>query len=447
MKRCLKNYWLVPSLAFHCGLVTHLSAQTFNTLHTFSVPSSSYVNSDGWEPMCDLSLSENVLFGTTLNGGPYARGTIFKLNSDGTGFSLVYGFPPQTVAGHPFAGLALSGSTFYGTTAIGSNTNGGTVFKVNADGTGFTVLHDFNGAQDGYQPRAGVTLSGDMLFGTALLGGGGGNGTVFSLHMDGTGFTNLHSFTNVDGASPYGAVVLSGNTLFGATFGGGSFGMGTVFAINTDGTAFKTLHNFASGHGTNPGGNLVLSGNTLYGTTLHTQVSGGNGTVFTLNTDGTGFNVLHAFFADGEFPHAGLYLAGNTLYGTTWGPSDNVFRLNVDGTGFSVLHWFNGLSDGAYPYGGVTLSDGTLYGATQGGALGYGTVFSLSLMPPLAITSSSRNMILTWPTNSLGFTLQSTTNLVSPLWTTNLPAPVIINGQYTVTNSISGRQRYFRLSQ
>jgi len=57
-------------------------------------------------------------------------------------------------------------------------------------------------------------------------------------------------------------------------------------------------------------------------------------------------------------------------------------------------------------------------------------------------------VILNWPTNFIGFTLQSTTNHPSSaIWTTNLPAPVVVNGQYTLTNPISGTQQFFRLSQ
>jgi hypothetical protein len=55
---------------------------------------------------------------------------------------------------------------------------------------------------------------------------------------------------------------------------------------------------------------------------------------------------------------------------------------------------------------------------------------------------------LTWPTNIAGFTLQSTTNLgSSAVWTTNSPAPVIVNDQYVMTNPISGGQQFYRLSQ
>jgi hypothetical protein len=73
--------------------------------------------------------------------------------------------------------------------------------------------------------------------------------------------------------------------------------------------------------------------------------------------------------------------------------------------------------------------------------------------PQLSITPSGPNVILTWPTNNAGydytgFTLQSTTNLVSPLvWSTNSPAPVVIAGQNTVTNPITGAQQFYRLVQ
>jgi uncharacterized repeat protein (TIGR03803 family) len=100
----------------------------------------------------------------------------------------------------------------------------------------------------------------------------------------------------------------------------------------------------------------------------------------------------------------------------------------------------------------LILSGNTLYGtAAKGGSAGNGTVFSLSFRPQLAITASGTNVILSWPTNVAGFdytgyTLQSTTNPVSPaVWNTNSPAPVVIAGQNTVTNPITRPQRFYRL--
>ena len=58
--------------------------------------------------------------------------------------------------------------------------------------------------------------------------------------------------------------------------------------------------------------------------------------------------------------------------------------------------------------------------------------------PQLIIAHTAANLVLAWPTNTTSFILQSTTNLGSPVWTTNLPASVVVNGQNTVTNPISG---------
>jgi len=133
-----------------------------------------------------------------------------------------------------------------------------------------------------------------------------------------------------------------------------------------------------------------------------------------------------------------------------------VLAVNTDGTGFTTLHACSGGGDGALPVADLILSGNTLYGtASGGGDLGDGTVFSLSLpVPPpqLAIISSGPNIILTWPTNNVGFdytgfTLQSTTNLDSPVWTTVSPLPVVVNGLNTFTNAIFGTRQFYRLSQ
>lgn len=69
-----------------------------------------------------------------------------------------------------------------------------------------------------------------------------------------------------------------------------------------------------------------------------------------------------------------------------------------------------------------------------------------SFPPLLTLIPYGANVILTWPTNAVGFTLQSTTNLVSPAaWSTNSPGPVVIGGQNVVINPITSAQKFFRL--
>ncbi len=71
-----------------------------------------------------------------------------------------------------------------------------------------------------------------------------------------------------------------------------------------------------------------------------------------------------------------------------------------------------------------------------------------SFPPLLTLIPYGANVILTWPTNAVGFTLQSTTNLVSPaVWSTNSPAPVVIGGQNVIINPITGAQKFYRLVQ
>ena len=68
--------------------------------------------------------------------------------------------------------------------------------------------------------------------------------------------------------------------------------------------------------------------------------------------------------------------------------------------------------------------------------------------PLLTMSVSGANVILSWPTNATGFTLESTRSLgAAAVWTTNSTVPVVVNGQNTVTNPITGAQMFFRLMQ
>src|SRR6267378_3252948 len=212
---------LLPALTVAFGLVmtSQVTAQTFTNLYGFTG------GNDGGAPYAGLILSGNTLYGTTTAGGSSSNGTVFAVNTDGSGFTNLHGFTGGNDGGAPYAGLILSGNTLYGTTAFGGSSGNGTVFAVNTDGSGFTNLHGFTNGNDGGAPTAGLILSGNTLYGTTTAGGGSGNGTVFAVNTDGSGFTNLYRFTGGnDGGDPYAGLILSGNTLYGTTAGGGSSG-------------------------------------------------------------------------------------------------------------------------------------------------------------------------------------------------------------------------------
>jgi len=107
---------------------------------------------------------------------------VFKVNTNGTGFATLLWFNSSDVGANPGAGLCLSGVTLYGTTYNGGSFGKGTVFKVNTDGTGSAVLKNFNGP-DGASAFASLTLVHSRLYGTTRDGGDYGLGTVFSLGL------------------------------------------------------------------------------------------------------------------------------------------------------------------------------------------------------------------------------------------------------------------------
>jgi uncharacterized repeat protein (TIGR03803 family) len=176
---------------------------------------------------------------------------VFSLNVDGTGFKVLHTFTTSSKTNSdgssPFAGLILSGSTLYGSAAGGGTGGSGTIFAMNTDGTGFTVLHNFTRLppqspgggslpptnSDGATPHGELILSNNTLYGAANVGGIWARGTLFAINTDGTGFTILHTFKgSSDGWAPNGNLILLGNTLYGTTLFGGSSRDGTVFSIS-----------------------------------------------------------------------------------------------------------------------------------------------------------------------------------------------------------------------
>jgi uncharacterized repeat protein (TIGR03803 family) len=101
--------------------------------------------------------TNGVLYGTTAQGGSHGAGTMFKLNANGTGHVILKDLDYFTTGGSPF-GRLLKGTDgkLYGTTSGGGTFGFGTVFKLSTDGTGFTVLVHFDSFTTGANPYAGL---------------------------------------------------------------------------------------------------------------------------------------------------------------------------------------------------------------------------------------------------------------------------------------------------
>jgi uncharacterized repeat protein (TIGR03803 family) len=381
------------------GTVFKLSAGggPLNVLHRFAA-----TGEDGAVLTAGVIVANNGrVYGVTSEGGTSNLGTIFCVNRDGTQFQVLHSFTGHAGDGsRAFAGLTEgSDGRLYGTTRFGGTANKGTVFRLNPDGTGYEVLHTFTGTpNDGGEPASRLLEGPDgrwfgTTIGTAAGGGVTNQGTVFALNQDGTGHVVLRRFTAQagDGGTPYADLILgSDGLLYGSTAAGGDDQQGTLFRMQSDGGGYERLHSFDSeGGGGTPYGPLLESApGVLHGVASSGGATGGRGVIFTLNTDGTGFRVLRTFTggtADGAVPYGGVTRGTDgALYGTTWvgGMADLgvVYRIQADGNGYEVLEHFNaGGGDPVTPYAGLAQgSDGAFYGTSwSGGNWGLGTVYRI----------------------------------------------------------------------
>jgi uncharacterized repeat protein (TIGR03803 family) len=413
-------------------------------------------NGDGVSPD-GLLLSGNQLFGTANLGGPYGCGAIFRVNTDGSNFTNLFSFNQGTYDSangtwlnstgyQPNPGLILVGNSVWGTTFYGGLNDAGIVFRFDYESGNFTLLHQFD-FTDGQSPASGLTHYNNALYGTTTGGGTNGYGVIYEYNLGDSAFSVIYQFQSQ--INPYGGLAISNNILYGFGEYGGPSLDGLVYSYNLTNGVYTELFDFSGVNGANPYSTPILSGDALFGVTYDGGTNGA-GNVFRLNINGSEYTNLYDFTAqsgantNGAEPYglSGLVLSGNKLFGTTSvsgsGGQGTVFELNTDGTGFHVLHSFD-YTDGANP-GPLVFSNSTLYGATQGGIRGVssgdGAVFALTLAPTLNIQLVGGSVVLTW--NDSSYSLYSAT---------------VVNGAYTNisgatspwTNVISTSAQFFEL--
>lgn len=135
---------------------------------------------DANDPSLAASVTESVLY--SFGEGPTAGKCKINDGADPKG-SLTY--------------VPATGLLFGRTSTTTSQGNGdGTIFQIMPDGMDYAVDHFFTGAKsDGNNPRHNaMTLVGTVLYGTTLNGGQHDNGTIFSINDDGTGYSLVSSF-------------------------------------------------------------------------------------------------------------------------------------------------------------------------------------------------------------------------------------------------------------
>lgn len=351
------------------------------------------------------------IYGTTSSGGAHGKGVVYRVNGDGSDFSVVQHLDDAT--GHsPTAGLCWSNGMLYGCTAMGGDGTlaTGTVFRVDPATDGFEVITDLGLEGGGIVHGTLVAGNDGMLYGAGYAGSDGGgaifridpadgtyaelyaldqatdggaiegpllehapgvfygaasqgganneSGTLFRFELAGNTFTKLHDFNgNEGGRTPYSGLCDGMNGwLYGTTFEGGTDGKGILYRLRLDDGTFEKLLDLADVDGANCWATLTMgSPGSLVGAAANGGLNSG-GFLFTLSTGDASFTDVHdCSVATGSGPMGGLVhgtstlLFGHSLLGGA-GAFGVLYRYETGTDQYTVVHAFSG-PDGSMPRG------------------------------------------------------------------------------------------------
>ena len=453
------------------------NGSNFITLHVFGAGGTFIVP---WGP---LQFSQGRIYGGTAYGD--FLGAIFSCKPDGSDFVVLRNFPRWSTT----PGLLLTNNSLFGITYdTGQSGRICEVFKMDLTGN-LTVLHTFDvpgpGSvtnQDGLDWTWGPFAFGtNILYRATPVYGPYACGTVYSLRSDGLNFKVLHAFSNAaDGAFPGAGVTLSGNTLYGSTRRGGKITdgtNGTIFRIDLVPIPLPVIVSEPSSR-TNLAGTTAtfsvsaagqppltyqwlrstnLLANQLSTNLVLTNVTDTNADTYrvVVSNDGGSITSAPAWLIVLDPPSIVSQPASRTnIAGTT-----AVFGVGAIGTPPLKYQWFKGVNalrletNQTLTLNRVSKTDEGTYHVVITNGVGKATssTATLVVLPPppirLQVQVNKGSAVFLWPTGLTGFNLEWTTNLARPAWHTNFGPPVITNGLNSLIVPFSGQQGFFRLGE
>lgn len=310
--------------------------------HSISAFSKLANNPNGHSPACLTKLSSASLAGINLQGGLYGGGTIFRINNDGSGYKILCNLNYTNAKDH--GNLLKSNGTFFG--VVGNSSNA-TIFSLDTSGSNYHVIYNISSLGN----VGKITLGPDgFLYGITQY-------AIYKVDTSGNNYQVLKQFSGAtDGSNLQSSLVFYNDYLYGVCASGGLNGLGTFFQIGKGGTGFKVLHHFSGADGANPASIMMASDNNFYGTTFY----GGQyqrGTLFQYTTFGLVFKTLYHCTANDKYPaysnpvqssnENSLYLntpdevlavtmvgerrGAFTARGFTFKPDADIFELNDNG--------------------------------------------------------------------------------------------------------------------
>jgi uncharacterized repeat protein (TIGR03803 family) len=201
---------------------------------------------------------DGKLYGTNTAGGTFSQGVVYSVTTGG-GYKVLHNFQSATDGSSSSAGLVQGSNKFlYGVTSAGGANSYGTLFKINTTGTTFTVLHNFDKGS-GAVPFATPTLhTSGTIYGVTSTGGptNSANGVVYSFDDGLKPFASLVVIWSGKVGKSVGILGQGFSTATGVKFGTGA---GTFTVVSDTYMTATVAAGATTGNVTvdEPGGNLV----------------------------------------------------------------------------------------------------------------------------------------------------------------------------------------------
>src|ERR1017187_2164629 len=285
-----------------------------------------------------MQASDSMLYGMSVFGGTYSKGTLFRYNITTDSLSILENFDSVTIGGNPWGTLLqASNGLLYGLCKNGGTLNWGNIFSYDINLDTLIVLYNFTGIH-GLNPDGTLIEAATGIFYGLLQGSFNidTSGNIFSFDPITNEYSPLYAFHHSGCGHPWGSPILSPDGwLYGMTFYGGPDSSGVIFKYNPIDSTYINVYEFDSTHGVHPRVDLFLANNgKMYGITT-TGGAYSNGVIFSLDTTTNAYTDEYDFHdnTDGNYPYGSLFQASNgMMYGmTNQGGTNNVgiiFNIN-----------------------------------------------------------------------------------------------------------------------
>ena len=316
------------------------------------------------------TFSQGQLWGLTAEGGSDNIGAIFKINEDGSGFSIEKSFLDDSDKPTSTGALVEVNGKFYGVTSKGGKKNMGTLFEYDrATGT-YTRRFEFDGA-NGNCFQCGIIDGGNgKLFGFTDRGGIYQGGVLFQYNLQTHVFSKLLDLSYYSlGSTPRAVAILGNNKLYAVTAAGGSGNSGTLAEFDfLTGKGVKKFDFNDNTTGSDPISLISSLSGKLYGVNK-TGGPKGSGVLFEFDpASGVFTNKVNFDYTNvniGYIPTGLVSGAGGKLYGwvsRSIAPYKTVFEFDSSTGSYSILNTSSEGDSLGEPYGCLIFANGKLYG-------------------------------------------------------------------------------------